>query len=94
MKVSKAQALRAGNRIGVDFDVIDVATLQRGMNVELEHGRIRGVTNVTNNSLLLTAKIALAHLDEYPDYYEALEKMEEKLYKKWHGKNRPSIFLD
>lgn len=26
-------------------------------------------TNVTNNNLILTMKIALAHLNEFPDYY-------------------------
>ena len=39
------------------------------MNVELEHGYVNPNTNVTNDDLLITAKIALAHLKEYPNYY-------------------------
>ena len=37
--------------------------------IEMEHGLINPVTNVTNDDLLKTAKIALAHLNEYPNYY-------------------------
>jgi hypothetical protein len=51
--------------------------LAKGMNVELEHGEIRRLTNVTNNDRLMTGKIALAHLLELPDYYKRLEKMEK-----------------
>lgn len=94
MKVTKAQARRAGKKLNVDFDVIDEDTLKFGMNIELEHGKRHGITNVTNDSILVSAKIALAHLEEYPDYYEALEKMEDKLKKKWKGKKKPHIFLE
>lgn len=40
-----------------------------GLNVELEHGLINPLTNVTNDDLISTAKIALAHLLEFPNYY-------------------------
>ena len=40
-----------------------------GINVELEHGTINPNTNVTNDDLIMTAKIALAHLNEFPNYY-------------------------
>lgn len=46
--------------------------LQMGMNVELEH------VDITNGDPILTAKIALAHLKEIPDYYTRLAKMEKK----------------
>lgn len=93
MKVTKIQAERIGKKLGVDFDIIDVETLQAGMNVELEHGKVFSLTNITNNNLELTAKIALAHLHEYPNYYKELEKMEDKLKKYWKGKRKPNIFL-
>ncbi len=47
-----------------------------GLNVELEHGT-DGNWNITNNDVFMTAKIALRHLDELPDYYTRLKKMEE-----------------
>ena len=39
------------------------------MNIEKEHGSITPITNVTNDDIITTAKIALAHLNEYPNYY-------------------------
>jgi hypothetical protein len=37
---------------------------------------------------LVTGKIALAHLNEFPDYYTRLEKMEHEADEYWakHGK--------
>ena len=49
-----------------------------GLEVELEHGLRDPETNVTNNDLILTGKIALAHLNEIPDYYTRLNKMEKE----------------
>jgi hypothetical protein len=47
-----------------------------GMDVELEHGFQDLVTNVTGDDPLVTGKIALAHLNEFPDYYTRLARME------------------
>jgi hypothetical protein len=55
---------------------VDAAELCRGMNVELEHGRRDPLTDVTGDDPLVTAKIALAHLREMPDYYTRLARME------------------
>ena len=33
-------------------------------------------TNVTDDDVIMTAKIARAHLNEFPDYYTRLAKME------------------
>ncbi len=93
VKVTRTQAIRAGNKLGINFQVVDAAMFQHGMNVEMEHGKRNGITNVTNDRINICAKIALAHMLEYPDYYEALEKMEDRLKKKWRGKKKPNLFL-
>ncbi len=49
-----------------------------GLDVELEHGVRDLETNVTHDNEMITGKIALAHLNEYPDYYTRLEKMEKE----------------
>ena len=53
------------------------------MDVELEHGTRDPWTNVTNDDPIMTGKIALAHLNEFPDYYDRLEEMEEAAEKFW-----------
>lgn len=55
--------------LGITFDKFSVEDLMTGVNIELEHGLVNPITNVTNDDLLLTMKIALAHLNEFPDYY-------------------------
>ena len=67
-----------GEKLGIDWGKFDVEQFRMGMNVELEHGSINPVTNVTNDDPLMTGKIAFAHLNEFPDYYTRLEKMEEE----------------
>ena len=72
------QARAAGERIGVDWDAspFSLEQFQMGMNVELEHGTSDPETNVTDDDVVMTAKIARAHLNEFPDYYTRLAKME------------------
>jgi hypothetical protein len=48
------------------------------MDVELEHGVHDPLTNVTGDDPILTGKIALAHLHEFPDYYTRLDEMEQQ----------------
>ena len=57
--------------LNIKFDKFSVEDLLRGMNIELEHGKVNPFTNVTNDDLILTTKIALAHLNEFPNYYNS-----------------------
>ena len=62
-------AIYAANILKVKFDKFTPEDLLRGMNIEKENGLISPKTNVTNNDIIITAKIALAHLNEFPNYY-------------------------
>ncbi len=79
-------ARRVGEQIGIDWASapFDVEQFRRGMEVELEHGLHDLLTNVTDDDPVVTGKIALAHLNEFPDYYVRLERMEEEA-KRQHG---------
>ena len=83
------QARRAGEQIGIDWAVsrFDVEQLRMGIDVELEYGTHDPETNVTNNDVVVTAKIARAHLNEFPDYYTRLAVMESEAEAYWaaHG---------
>ncbi len=72
------EARKVGAQIGVKWNEVDVEQFRMGLEVELEHGVRNVVTNVTNDDLVLTGKIALAHLMELPDYYTRLLRMEEE----------------
>ncbi len=72
------EARTIGEEIGIDWSSapFDVEQFRMGMDVELEHGLHDPATNVTDDDPLVTGKIALAHLNEFADYYTRLAKME------------------
>ena len=72
------EAKRIGEGLGIDWNKFDVAQYRIGLDVELEHGLVDPHTNVTNDDPIRTGKIALAHLNEFPDYYTRLEIMEKE----------------
>jgi hypothetical protein len=79
------QARTAGEQIGIDWATarFDVEQLRMGMDVELEHGTRDLETNVTDDDVVVTAKIARAHLNEFPDYYSRLAVMESEAEAYW-----------
>jgi hypothetical protein len=82
-KFSKTEAKEIGNGLKINWDKISLDAFTKGLNVELEHGAIHAVTNVTNNDGKLTGEIALAHLNEFPDYYTRLAKLEKEAREYW-----------
>lgn len=77
------KAKEIGEKLGIKWDKFDVEQFRRGMDVELEHGTENSLTNVSNDDPLITGKISLAHLNEFPDYYTRLDKMEEEAHAFW-----------
>ena len=78
---SPNEAQEIGQKLGIKWDKFDVDQFRRGLDIELEHGLINLDTNVTNDDPIMTGKIALAHLNEFADYYDRLEKMEQEAEK-------------
>ena len=84
---SVEEAKQIGEQLGIDWSKFNVEQFRMGMDVELEHGTIDPHTNVTNDDPLLTGKIVLAHLNEFPDYYTRLDKMEKEADAFWGKKD-------
>ena len=87
-------ATKIAKQLGIDFSKFSKEDFLTGLNIELEHGEVDPITNVTNNDLEKTAKIALAHLNEFPNYYNKeyglpafekmlKDKMTERCIPKW-----------
>ena len=82
-RVGAEEAQRVGTSLGIDWKKVDLEQFRRGLEVELEHGARDPETNVTNDDLSLTGKIAWAHLKEFPDYYARLDKLEAEADTYW-----------
>lgn len=74
------EAAEVAKKINIDFSKVkfELEQFRMGMDVEFEHGLISPATNVTNDDPIMTGKIALAHLNEFWDYYSRLDKMEKE----------------
>ena len=83
MVFTAEEAKAIGEKLGLKWDKFDVDQFRMGMGVELEHGTRDSLTNVTNDDPLMIGKIALAHLNEFQDYYYRLEKMEREAEEFW-----------
>jgi hypothetical protein len=84
-RFSLEEARAAGERVGIDWATspFDVEQFRKGLDVELEHGTRDPETNVTDDDVVLTAKIARAHLNEFSDYYTRLAVMEADAEAYW-----------
>jgi hypothetical protein len=83
---SKEEAAAIALLLGIDFNKskFDLDEFWMGVNTELEHGKISSHTNVTGDDPIITGKIALAHLNEFPDYYKRLKVFEEEAKAYWN----------
>ena len=66
---SDKEIMMVAKYLNIDFSKFPFDDFKRGINIELEHGRENMNTDVTDDDLIKTAKIALAHLNEFPNYY-------------------------
>lgn len=78
------QARIIGDQLNINWSRFDVEQFRMGLDVELEHGLNDPATDVTGNDPILTGKIALAHLNEFADYYTRLQKMEREAEMELH----------
>jgi hypothetical protein len=80
---TQQDARRIGDALGINWAEVRLDEFRAGLGVELEHGARDPKTNVTDDDEILTGKIALAHLREYPDYYTRLAQLEKDAEEYW-----------
>ena len=91
VEITETEAKMLADKLNVDLSVLSLEMWIYAIDVELEHGSRNLITNVTDDNLEITAKIALAHLLEFPDYYTRLKQMEEDADLYWENRVKPSI---
>jgi hypothetical protein len=93
-RISENEAREIGNQLKIDWTKVDVKEFHSGLAVELEHGAHDPETDVTGDNMLLTGKIAWAHLKEFPDYYSRLEQLESEADAYWAARRQnPRVAL-
>jgi hypothetical protein len=89
-RTTSEEVRRVGDESGVDWNRFDLEQFRLGMDVEFEHGSRDPQTDVTNDDPIVTGKIALAHMKEFPDYYERLARMEAEAEREWSANEPPA----
>lgn len=74
------EALAIATELGIDFGALgcDLEQFRMGLGVELEHGPRDPEPHVRGNDPIVTGKIALAHVTEFPDYCTRLAVLERE----------------
>jgi hypothetical protein len=79
MVEKRNKAIDIGQKIGVKWSnlKVDPKQMQEGIKTEYEEHGLRKGVNVIGKSKAKAGKIALSHLEEDPQYYTKLKKMED-----------------
>jgi hypothetical protein len=91
IEISESKAKELADGLNIDLTKYPIDLWLYALKVELEHGSVSPKTDVTHDDLVVTSKIALAHILEFPDYYTRLKKLENDAEEYWKDKKKPSI---
>ena len=78
-QISKDEAKRVGESLHIDWDQIDLEEFRQGLMGNYKEGAIDPETGLAYEDVLLTGKVVLAHIQEFPDYFTRLAKLKEEV---------------
>ena len=78
-QISAEEAKRVGESLHIDWKQVDLEEFRQGLMENHKPGAIDPETGLTYDGVLLTGKIVLAHMEEFPDYFTRLAKLEEEV---------------
>jgi len=88
-QISMDQAKLVGESLHIDWKQVDLEEFRQGLMGNHERGAIDPETGLTYDSVLLTGKIVLAHMEEFPDYCTRLAKLNEEVDEHRAGRRQP-----
>ena len=74
-QISSDEARRIGEALHLDWDRIDLEQFRQGLMGEVDQANMDPETGRTYDSVLLSGKLVVAHMQEFPDYFTRLEKL-------------------
>ena len=80
--ISKEEGMVVAEYLGIEFRGFTIEEFVVGLNIELEHGTKAKENNITDDDIVMTAKIVMAHINEFSNYYKYLPEFEVMLGEK------------
>ena len=74
-QISLQEARRIGDSLHIDWDQIDLEQFRQDLTGTQKQETMDPETGLTYDGVLLSGKIVLAHMQEFPDYFTRLEKL-------------------
>jgi hypothetical protein len=78
-QISSEEAKRVGESLHIDWEQVDLEKFRQGLMGNHKPGDIDPETGLAYESVLLTGKVVLAHMAEFPDYFSRLAKLKEEV---------------
>jgi hypothetical protein len=74
-RISSDEAKRIGESLHIDWDQVDFDQFRQDLLGNSHRGFMDPETGPTYDGVLLTGKIVLSHMQEFPDYFTRLAKL-------------------
>ena len=74
-QISSDEARRIGDSLYIDWDQVDLEQFRHGLMENQKQRALESETGLIDDGVLLSGKIVLAHMQEFPDYFSRLEKL-------------------
>ncbi len=74
-QISVEEAQRIGESLHLDWDRIDLEKFRQGLMGQTDQTAMDPETGRTYGGVLLSGKLVLSHMQEFPDYFTRLEKL-------------------
>ena len=78
-QISMDEAKRVGESLHIDWDQVDLEEFRQGLMGNHKEGAIDPETGLTYEDVLLTGKVVLTHMEEFPDYFTRLAKLKAEV---------------
>ena len=78
-QISSGQARRIGEALHIDWEQVDLEQFRQGW-MGNKPGNIDPETGPIYDGVLMTGRIVLTHMQEFPDYFSRLAKLEAEVH--------------
>ena len=78
-QISSDEAKRIGESLHIDWDQVDLEQFRQGLMGNHKQGSMDPETGRTYDGVLLTGRVVLAHMQEFPDYFTRLERLKAEV---------------
>ncbi len=84
-QISLDEAKRIGESLHVDWDQVDLEQFRQDLLKNHPPGSMDPETGLTYDGVLLSGRVVLAHMQDFPDYFTRLAKLKKEVAE-YHGR--------